>query len=80
MAEITVNLTDDLQHFVEGQVDVGRYGNAGEYIARLLLRAKQGKQRLESLLIEGLESGEPLPLDDDEWRRIRDEVRSRLTE
>ncbi len=80
MAEITVNLTEDLQHFVEGQVGDGGYGDAGEYIAKLLARAKEGKQRLESLLIEGLDSGEPVSLDADEWKRIRNEVHNRLTE
>jgi len=80
MAQITVTLSDDLQHFVEGQVDDGGYGDAGDYIARLLLRAKEGKQRLEALLIEGLDSGESVVLDDDEWKRIRSEVHERLTE
>lgn len=80
MTEITLNLTEDLQHFVEDQVDDGGYGNASEYIARLLIREKEGKQRLESLLIEGLDSGEVMPLDDDEWNKIRSEVHSRLME
>ena len=80
MAEITVNLTEDLKHFVDVQVDGGGYGDASEYIARLLARAKEGKQRLESLLIEGLDSGEPIPLDDEEWNRIRSEVHNRLME
>jgi hypothetical protein len=34
--------------------------------------------RLESLLLEGLDSGEPVPLDDAEWNRIRQEVHQRL--
>lgn len=41
MAEITVNLTDDLKHFVDGQVDGGGYGNASEYIGKLLIRVKK---------------------------------------
>lgn len=80
MAEITVNLTEDLKDFIDGQVDGGGYGNASEYIGKLLIRAKQGRQRLESLLIEGLDSGEPIPLDDAEWNKIRNEVHDRLME
>ena len=71
MTEITVNLSEDLKHFVDDQVDGGGYGDASEYIAKLLARAKDGKQRLESLLIEGLGSGELIPLDDTEWKKIR---------
>jgi len=52
MAEITVNLTEDLQRFVEGQVNDGGYGDAGEYIARLLARAKQGKQEILSIVVD----------------------------
>ena len=80
MAEISVNLAEDLKQFVDGQVDGGGYGNASEYIAKLLVRAKEGKQRLESLLIEGLDGGGPMPLDDAEWSKIRSEVRDQLME
>jgi len=80
MTQIILDLTDDLRDFVEDQVDDGGYENASEYIARLLIRAREGKRRLESLLVEGLNSGEPMPLDDDEWDKIRSEVHSRLTE
>ena len=79
MAEIMVNLPEDLKHFVDGQIDVGGYGDASEYIGKLLVREKDGKQRLDSLLIEGLDSGDPIPLDDDQWNRIRSEVHDRLT-
>jgi hypothetical protein len=34
------------------------------------------QDQLESLLIEGLESGEPMPLDAQEWDRMRAEVRN----
>ncbi len=80
MAEITVILPEDLKQFVDGQIDVGGYGDASEYIGKLLIRAKDGKQRLESLLIEGLDSGDPIRLDDDQWNKIRSEVHDRLTE
>jgi len=80
MTEITVNLTDDLKQFIDAQVDGGQYGNASEYIEKLLLRAKDGKQQLELLLIEGLDSDEAIPLDDAEWTKIRSEVHDQLTE
>jgi hypothetical protein len=33
---------------------------------------------LDRLLIEGLDSGEPLPLNDEDWEAMRNEVLSRL--
>ncbi len=80
MADITVSLSDDLKQFVDGQVKGGAYGNASDYIGKLLIQVKSGKQRLESLLIEGLESGGSALLDGEEWKNIRNEVNNRLME
>jgi len=80
MAEISVHLTDELQQFVEGQASGEGYGTPSGYIQSLASRAKQGTQRLESLLIEDPDSGEAIPRDDAEWARIRDEVHNRLAE
>jgi antitoxin ParD1/3/4 len=74
MANISVNLSEELQHFVNCQVEIGQYDGASSYIEALVARAKEGKERLEALLIEGLDSGEPMPLDADEWRRIRETI------
>lgn len=46
----------------------------------LVARTKAGEQRLESLLIEGLDSGPSMPLDDSRWQDIRAEVHGRLSE
>lgn len=78
MASVNVHLSKELQQFVEEQVEVGDFGGADEYIEALIARAKKGKERVETLLIEGLDSGDPIPLDAGEWNRIRDEVHGRL--
>ncbi len=80
MAEITVSITEDMKQFVDGQIEDGGCGDASEHIGKLLVRAKEGKQRLESLLIEGLDSEGPVLLDDAEWSKIRSEVHDRLME
>jgi hypothetical protein len=38
----------------------------------------QNENTLDRLLIEGLDSGEPLPLNDEDWEAMRNEVLSRL--
>ena len=49
----------------------GTYSNASDYV-RSLIRAdleRAGEERLEALLLDGLASGEPEPLDFDSIRR-----------
>ena len=78
MVNVNVNLSDDLQEFVVAQVSSGQFKGPSDYIESLVTRAKRNKEFLETLLIEGLESGEPIALDDMEWRRIRDDLSRRV--
>jgi antitoxin ParD1/3/4 len=80
MGSVNVHLSKELQQFVEEQVEVGEFDGADHYIETLIARAKSGKERVEALLIEGLDSGDPIPLDSEEWSRIRDEVHGRLSD
>ena len=80
MANVNLNLPEELQQFVNGQVEAGEFEGASTYIEALIARAKKGKDQLEALLIEGLDSGDPIPLDAEEWSRIRGEVTGRLSD
>ena len=80
MTTVNLNLSEELQQFVNGQAEAGRFDGPAEYIETLIKRAKNGKEKLEALLIEGLESGDPIPLDADEWTRIRRDVEQRLSD
>ena len=77
MTTITVNLSDDLQQFVADQTQVGSYPDPAAYIQALIQRAKMGQARIAKLIDEGLESGDPLPLNADTWKNIRAEVAKR---
>ena len=79
MNPVTLNLTDELQQFVTTEAVAGNYATSAGYIEALIARAKAGKARLDQMLIEGLESGEPIPLDKDEFARIRSDVKRRLS-
>jgi antitoxin ParD1/3/4 len=64
MTSVTISLPESLKSFIEEQIAAKGYGNVSEYF-RTLLREAQAKEedaRLESLLIEGLASGEDIPL------------------
>jgi antitoxin ParD1/3/4 len=75
MATMNISLPDPLRVFVEEQVAAGGYSTLSEYF-RELVRADQKRkagERLESLLLEGLDSGPAKPLtktDLDEVKRV----------
>ena len=79
MTSMNVSLPEPLRDFVEEQVQTGGYGTASEYVRELLREAQkqQAQERLELLLLEGLNSpaSEMTALD---WQEIRQEVRERL--
>lgn len=79
MSTVNLNLSEELQQFVNGQAEAGRFEGPAGYIEALIERAKNGNAKLEALLIEGLDSGDPIRLDADEWRRIRRDVEQRLS-
>ncbi len=79
MTTLNLNLSEELQQFVNTQAEAGQFDGAEAYVEALIERAKHGKEKLESLLIEGLDSGDPIPLDRDEWSRIRADVEQRLS-
>ncbi|MDA1051908.1 MAG: type II toxin-antitoxin system ParD family antitoxin [Planctomycetota bacterium] len=79
MTTVSVNLSEELQQFVNGQAEAGRFDGPAGYIESLIERAKSGQEKLEALLIEGLDSGDPIRLDADEWSHLRRDVEQRLS-
>lgn len=81
MASINVSLPSPLRTYVEQVVSSGGYGSVSEYV-RELIRADQkrrAQERVEALLIEGLESGEPIEATPEYWERKKAAIRERAT-
>lgn len=79
-ATMNISLPDTLKAYVKERVREGRYSNPSDYI-RALIRAdweRAAERRLEALLVEGLDSGEPAPLTAEDFKAIKSEVRARL--
>lgn len=82
MPNITISVPDPLKDFVDQQIAARGFGNVSEYF-RTLLREAQEKERevhLEELLLEGLNSGEDIPLDKKFWKRLRAEAAEMMEE
>ena len=75
MQSLNISLPEPLKEFVDRQIAAGRYSSASEYV-RELMRAdekRKAEERLESLLLEGLQSAET-ELTPADWTAIRQEA------
>lgn len=73
MTTITISLPESLKGFVDSQLAAKGYGNVSEYF-RSLLRAAQEQEestRLEALLLQGLTSGESIPMNEAFWSELK---------
>ena len=58
MAVVNISLPDQLKHYVADRVNEGGYGTTSEYIRDLIRedQKRQSQEKLEMLLLEGLET------------------------
>ncbi len=78
METMNIALPDSMKQFVQERVSQGGYSSVSEYV-RELIRADQkrrAEERIDALLLEGLDSGTPIPVTQEYW----DEKKRRLTE
>ncbi len=77
MKNIVISLPNSQGVYVEEQIRLGNYSNASEYFSILVQQdlERQAKQRLENMLIEGIESGTAEPMTARDWEEIRIAVR-----
>ena len=82
MATINISLPDPLRFFVEERVAEGGYSTISEYF-RELVRADQqsrAEKKLESLLLDGLNSGPAKPLTKSDLDEVKKVVRNRIAQ
>jgi antitoxin ParD1/3/4 len=82
MKSMNISLPDSMRTYVEEQVANGGYSTASEYFRELVRNDQQRKaqERLEVLLLEGLDSGTATEITAKDWQDIRQTVRKRITE
>ena len=73
MATMNISLPENLKGFVDSQVQAGGYSTSSEYIRELIREDQKKKleQRLSLLLLEGMQSGEPVAADAAYWKAKR---------
>ena len=76
MQTMNISLPDQLKEFVEEQVDSGRYSTVSEYVRELIRidEKRKTQEKLEALLMEGIQSSEPTEMTRQDWDDIRREA------
>ncbi len=73
MASLNISLPQSLKDYVEEQVAANGYSTPSEYVQELLRRDQRlrSEEKLEALLLEGLNSGDPIQITPEYWENKR---------
>ena len=73
---MNISLPEQLKEFIDEQVGSGRYSSVSEYVRELVREDEKRKaqEKLEAILIEGIQGGEPTELTSQDWQEIRKEA------
>jgi antitoxin ParD1/3/4 len=80
METMNIALPESMKHFVQERVTEGGYSSVSEYV-RDLIRADQKRkveERIDALLLEGLDSGPPIPVTQEYWDGKKRKLTERL--
>ena len=79
MTSMNVSLPEELKEYVEAQTKRG-YSTPSEYVRELIRedQKRHAKAKLDALLLEGLNSGEPIPADAKFWAELKHEALRKL--
>lgn len=79
MTSINISLPDSMRVYVEQQVASGGYTSASEYFRELVHQDQKRKanEQIETLLLEGLNSGTATEMTTQDWQDVRQAVREK---
>ena len=76
MASLNISLPQSLKDYVEDQVKDSGYSTPSEYVRELLRQdqKRRASEKLEALLLEGIESGAPIEITNEYWETKRQQL------
>ena len=76
METMNISIPESLKGFVDSRVKAGGYSSVSEYVRDLIRddEKRKAQDKLEALLIEGLQSGQPTEMTPQDWDDIRREA------
>ncbi|MFM2064382.1 MAG: Antitoxin ParD4 [Cyanobacteriota bacterium] len=80
MKSMNISLPDTMRAYVEELVAQGGYSSVSEYFRELVRQdqKQRAKEQLQTMLLEGLNSGEATEMTAQDWEDIRQAVRDKL--
>lgn len=77
---INISMPQTLADFVKRRMAASGYGNTSEYFRHLVRedQKREEEERIEELLLDGLESGKPIDVTDEWWEKRREKLASRV--
>ena len=80
MTTINISLPDTMKTYIEEQMIHGGYNTISEYFCDLIYQEQKRKSQadLESLLLDGLDSGSSSLMTENDWQQIRESVQNKL--
>jgi len=82
LTSMSISVFASQKSYVEAQAVRGGYATPSEYMRELIRedQRRKAEERLEALLLEGVASGEPLPMTRKDWEEIRSELQVRAAQ
>lgn len=70
---MNISLPASMRKYVQQRLERGGFGNASEYVRHLIRedQKREAQERIEAALLEGLNSGPPIPVDEKFWAERR---------
>ena len=82
MTTLNISLPESMRAYIDQKVSLGGYSTASEYVRQLIREDQKAaaQERLELLLMEGIESGPSREMTSEDWEQLRRRVWQRQTE
>jgi len=82
MTTMNISLPNVMKEFIDTQVQERGYSTSSEYVRDLIRndQVRQAEQRLAALILEGMESGPGIPVNEAYWNSKRDALKQRLSQ
>ncbi len=79
MTSMNISLPEELKEYVEDQAR-GRDSTSSEFVRDLIRQGlkRRTKERLEELLLEGLDSGDSFPADEAFWTDLKNDALAQI--
>jgi len=72
MATLNISLPESLKGYAKDQAETANYSNPSDYVRSLIREDKErneSRQRIEAMLLEGVHSGDAIPVTSEYWAK-----------